>query len=253
MYRVLSDQDLCFTVECHLGGKPPAIGYSAGPLRWNPAYQKYAERVLMGMLRVKPLGIGHDAGMLRPHQLVAIPPPLSPSASLEATAKSSLKPHFSAHLAQAGCGGSCLPMTVESLPSGFGLFFATSCGSPLKLPAPLQVPVIPFQFSVWTGLTAGDIFGGLTNMYVDVAFSGVLGYLGNNTKSDFLKGLLKALPFRSMVGKYLGINFDTGFSNPGSVVQKAIDRDGVSSDAQPGFRVGGYGLKGGKFVAPWSA
>lgn len=251
MHRVLSDLDVCFAEETHVIASPPATGVSAGKLRWDPDSAKVAETVEMGSMRVKPLGMGHDAGIMRTHILVAIPPTASVKASLEATAKSSLKPQFSAHLSQAGCGGSSLPMTAEPLPAGIGVLVGTVCGSP-KCPAPLHVPLVPLQSCVWTGMTAGDIVGGIVNMWTDITFGTVLSVLGDGTSSVILKTILKALPIRSILGKKLGINLDTGFSNPGSEVQKFVDNDGVSSDAKPGFRVGGWGVSGGKPATPWT-
>lgn len=251
MHRVLSSKDVCFADETHVLSSPPSVGVSAGTLWWNPAHAKVAETVEIGAMRVKPLGMGHDAGITRTHVMVAIPPAFSPAATFEATMKSSLKPQFSAHLSQAGCGGSCLPVTAEPIPA-VGILVGTVCGSP-KCPAPLHVPLLPLQTCVWTGMTAGDIVGGIINVAVDMQFGTLLNLLGNGTKSELLKGLLKALSLNSIIGKYIGINIDTGFSNPGSVVQREIDRDGVTSDAEPAFRVGGWGVKGGKVATPWTA
>lgn len=255
MHRVLGSLDVCITTEMHVMDSPPSIGVSEGTLKWMPPWSKSADTVEMGSLAVHPLGIGHDTGIMRPHVMIAAPPapPVCAAASAKATAMSSCKPQFSAHLSQAGVGSECLPVTAEPIPYGVGILVGTVCGSPMNIPAPIQVPLIPTQWSVWTGMTAGDIVGGIVNVAVDVTLSAALGALGNGLKSKILKKLLEALPILSIVGKFTGYNLDTGIDNPGSVVQKAIDRDGVSSSAKPGGRVGGFGVSGDSPVGPWNA
>lgn len=255
MHRVLGSLDVCITPEIHMTDTPPSAGASAGTLKWLPPWAKSADTVEMGSLAVHPLGIGHDTGITRPHVMIAVPPapPACVAASAQATALSSCKPQFSAHLSQAGCGGECLPVTAEPIPYGIGMLVGTVCGSPMNTPAPLQVPLIPTQWSVWTGMTAGDIVGGIVNVGVDVAVSAALGALGNGLESETLKYIIDKVPILAAVGKVLGINLDTGIDNPGTIVQKGIDRDGVSSSASPGVRVGGWGVSGGSPVGPWNS
>lgn len=255
MHRVLASLDVCISAEVHMTDKPPSLGASEGTLKWMPPWSKSADTVEMGFLAVHPLGIGHDTGILRPHVMIAIPPPppLCLLASAKATALSSCKPQFSAHLSQAGCGTDCLPITAEPIPEGVGMLIGTVCGTPVNIPAAAPIPLIPTQWSVWTGMTAGDIVGGMVNVGVDMALSFGLSKLGDRTKSEKLKALLEKIPAVAALGKVLGINLDTGFDNPGTAVQRAMDKDGVDSSAQPGVRVGGFGGSGNSPVGPWNA
>jgi hypothetical protein len=258
MHRVLASLDFCIAAEVHVSIPPDpmsAVGVSLSTLRWIvPGFSKHAEKVEMGMLAVHPLGMGHDTGILRPHILVAIPPawPTSIAASLKATATSACKPQFNAHKTQAGVGDApgteSLPVTAEPIPY-VGLLMGTVCGAPVNLPAPTMVPLIPTQISVWTGMTWGDIIAGIINIGVDMLVSFLLdrltNALGNMVSSKLAKEAISvAIPIIGAVGKVLGINLDVGIDNPGRPFQEAIDKDGVGSDAQPGVRVFGFGVKG---------
>ena len=78
--------------------------------------------------------------------------------SLLDTAKSSIKPHFTAHKTLVKVGQDSLPITVELIPYGVSFASVTLCGTP---DSPNIMPLIPTQFSVWAGMTWGDILGGL--------------------------------------------------------------------------------------------
>lgn len=276
MHRVCATYDVCISAEVHVDTPPTplsAVGISASTLQWLDLWSKKAPKVLMGSIQVSPLGIGHDTGITRPHILVTIAPPApwtSVAASAKATLTSSCKPMFSAHKTQAGCGlpagGESLPVTAEPIPV-VGILIGTVCGGPMNTPASLPVPLIPTQYSVFTGMTLGDIIGGVVNIVVDIAVSFGLNKLGDavggKVASEIGKQAISvALPALAAIGKAVGINLDTSIDNPGTPVQQWIDGDGVGSDAQPGIRVVGFGAqgtgsKGGPTsgvapVAPWS-
>ncbi|MFN7988499.1 MAG: hypothetical protein U0529_13570 [Thermoanaerobaculia bacterium] len=248
MHRLLSDKDVCIAQEVHYSDTPKSMGISISTLWWNASWEKKASTVEMGSLSVHPLGIGHDSGIYRVHTMVAIPPVPSDCvlASAMTTGMSSCKPQFSAHLSQAGCGDGCFPMTAEPIPYfGAGLCSTTVCGSPFNTPAPLVTPILPMQLTVWTGMTAGDIVGGIVNIACDALVSAIQTVLG-----DKLGTKCPVLNLIPILGKALGINLDTGIENPGTAVQEGVDGDGVSSSARPGFRAGGWGWSGGGPAGP---
>jgi hypothetical protein len=272
LHRVLATYDVCISAELHLDGAMPplsAAGVSASTLQWLDAWSKKAPRVMMGSLQVNPLGMGHDTGITRPHVLISIPPtpPMSIAASLKATATSSCKPMFNAHKTQAGCGlpagGECLPLTAEPTPF-VGILIGTVCGGPVNTPASMPVPLIPTQYSVFTGMTWGDIIAGVVNIVVDMAVSFGVGALGGALGGGKVaqQVISVIVPVVGAVGKGVGLNLDVSIDNPGRIVQEAIDGDGVGSDAQPQIRVFGFGVqgtgpKGGRTtgvtpVGPWS-
>ncbi len=282
MHRVCATYDVCISAEVHVDTPPTplsAVGISASTLHWLAPWSKMAPKVLMGSIQVSPLGIGHDTGITRPHILVTIAPPnpwTSVAASAKATLTSACKPMFSAHKTQAGCGlpagGESLPVTAEPIPV-VGILIGTVCGGPVNTPASMPVPLIPTQYSVFTGMTLGDILGGVVNIVVDMVVSFGLTKLGDavggKVASEIGKQAISvALPALAAVGKVVGyninapVNLDTSIDNPGTLVQQWVDGDGVGSDAQPGIRVVGFGVqgtgsKGGPTtgvtpVAPWS-
>lgn len=268
LHRVIATYDVCISAEIHVM-EPltplDAVGISASTLQWLDAWSKKAPTVLMGSLRVNPLGMGHDTGITRPHILVTIKPPnplTSVAASAKATLTSACKPMFNAHKTQVGVQGSKLPVTAEPTPF-VGVLIGTVCGGPVNTPASLPVPLIPTQYSVFTGMTWGDIIAGFVNIVVDMAVTFLVGLAGKglsrgNAVAEQVIGI--AIPLVAALGKGLGINLDTSIDNPGRIVQQWVDGDGVTSDAKPGIRVFGFGAEGGgsapgsgpRVVGPWS-
>ncbi len=272
LHRVIATYDVCISSELHLDGAMPplsAAGVSASTLQWLDDWSKKAPKVLMGSVPVSPLGIGHDTGIGRPHVLISIPPTpqMSAAASLKATATSSCKPMFSAHKTQAGCGlpdgKECLPVTAEPTPF-VGVLIGTVCGGPLNTPASLPWPLVPTQYSVFTGMTLGDIIGGIVNIVVDMAVSAAIGALGGALGGGKVaqQVISVIVPVVGAVGKGLKVNLDVSVDNPGQYVQQVVDGDGVGSDARPAIRVFGFGVQGtgskggpttgAQPVGPWS-
>jgi hypothetical protein len=191
---------------------------------------------------------------------------MSLAAIAKAMATSACKPMFNAHKTQAGCGlpdgSDSLPLTCEPTPF-VGVLIGTVCGGPVNTPASLPLPLIPTQYSVFTGMTWGDIIAGFVNIGVDMLVTFLLGAAGKKLAggSDVAEQVIGiAVPVVAALGKAAKINLDTGIDNPGRVVQQWWDGDGVSSDAKPGIRIGGFGVEGGgaapgsgpRVVAPWS-
>lgn len=251
MQRLLATSDLLMAVEIHVDGPTAAMGSSWQELEWLSAWSKRDPDVEMGSRAVNPLGLGHDCGPGRLHVLVAPTPAAAVAASVAATALSSCKPMFSAHLVQAGVGpGECLPVTTEAFPFGCTDLCVTVCGAPVNLPQPLFVPMTQSHHDVWTSLTFGDIVGGFVNMGVDVGLSFLFGKLGGAMGKDITSKIgqfvaSSSLPIAAVVGKVIGVDLDTGVDNPGPVVQRWIDKDGVDSSAQPAVKVLGPAQESG--------
>lgn len=253
MQRLLGSMDTLVAAEVHADPPPlTAAGGSAGSLQWMDAWSKAAPQVYMGSLETRPLGQGHDTGIMRPHVLVAAPPVLvnSAAASLKATLMSSCKPNFSAHLVQIGVGGDSLPVMTEVLPFVNPLVCVNVCGSPFNVPQPVLPTLIPTQISVFTTLTAGDIVGGVLNMAADVGLSFLLGKLGGGLGEGVTNLIVKealswVLPLIPIVGKVTGVDLDVSVDNPARVVQELIDRDGVDSDARTDVKIFGPAQKVG--------
>lgn len=259
MHRVLATLDICIALEVHLDTGPiSAAGVSMGTLQWLPPWSKKGNSIEMGMLHVAPMGTGHDTGPTRPHVLVSIPPNpwWSVAASVKGTLTSSLKPMFTAHRTQIGNGSpaSKLPICAEPIPYCIGLVVANACGSPVNLPDPVGPPLVPTQLTVFTGMTWGDIVGGICNVLIDMIVSLVLNVvgtvLGELTGNALGSQVLSALPtllstIAKLVSTATGVPFslDTTADNLGSVVQQGIDRDGVGSDANPQVRILGFGIQ----------
>jgi len=273
LHRVIATYDVCISLEVHMDTAIPAlsaVGGSVSTLQWLDAWSKKAPKVMMGSLSVSPLGMGHDTGITRPHILVSIPPTpwMSIAASAKATFTSACKPMFNAHKTQAGCGlpagSERLPVTAEPTPF-VGILIGTVCGGPINTPASYPVPLIPTQYSVFTGMTWGDIIAGVINIAVDMAVSFGVGALGGALGGGKVAQQIISVivPVVGAVGKGVGLNLDVSVDNPGRIVQEAVDGDGVGSDAQPGIRVFGFGVqgtgaKGGRTtgarpVGPWSS
>ena len=258
MHRVLADWDVVISVEYHI----PGLGGSLGPLLslLGGLSWKTDDGVHMGFLGVKPMGQGHDGGMGRPHILVIVPVDPSGGAasvalSLLCTALSSIKPQFTSHTVQVNAGG-MLPVCAEVIPF-IGCLSTTACGAPVDLPN--TAPIVPTQISVWTGLSWGDIIGGIVNIACDMAWSAITWGIGNKIKigADFIENgltksqLLKRILGNNVVGlvlKALGItgsigdiNFATGPTNIGALAQQAIDGDNVTSDAPINVGIFGFG------------
>ena len=274
MHRVLATYDVCISVEVHVLEPLPvlnALGVSASTLQWLDMYSEKAPKVLMGSLGVNPLGMGHDTGITRPHILLTITPfnPVTSfAASCKATFTSSCKPQFCAHKTQAGCGlpngGSAKAVTAEPIPA-VGFLIGTVCGGPVNTPASLPVPLIPTQLSVYTGMTTGDIVGGIVNIGVDMLVSGLIGLAGKglsrgNAVAELVIGMV--IPWIAAIGKANNINLDVGVDNPGSIVQEAMDGDGIGSGQPAAVRVFGFGVRGSgpeggratgaELVGPWN-
>ncbi len=288
MHRFCMTYDVVFAPEFHL---PTCLGASV--LTWQgllPWFQKNAPTVTMGSAgNNNPLGITHDTGFLRPHVLVCVPDPtflVSAGFSLLATATSSAKPLFCAHKSQVGVLGLSLPACADPIPYCITYFEGIVCSFP-GLPTGLAIPT---QISVFTGMTAGDIVGGIVNCIAESAYQCLLEGLGFGVGALATKGLAKVLPkvapkVLTAIGEIIGegpdaglglaasgtsnegSNWSSGFENPGRVFQERIDGDGVGSDAHAAFRILGFGVtrapeqgaadpsqqrSSGRFVHPFS-
>jgi hypothetical protein len=253
MHRLLMTYDPVPAPEFHL---PSCVGGSFSLwLHVIPVFQKHALTVEVGPIPTNnPLGMGHDTGILRPHVLVCVPDPTllaSGLASAAATVGSSCKPMFNAHKVQVGVSGASLPVCADPLPFCVTIGGGIVCSFP-GLPTALYPPT---EFTVFVGLTLGDLLGGIMNAVAESAFQGVFNAIGFGAGA-IGKGLAKSAPklaqevIEAIAGCIPGLattaggafNLNTGFSNPGRVLQEDIDRDGVGSDAHAAFTVFGFGV-----------
>lgn len=179
MWRVLAAMDFVTTPELHWGVTAPAVGvslgfhFAVGVWGW-----KFDRQCLLGPIPANtPPVLGHDAGILRPHILIdpsPIPPPPACSAisSALATVCSALKPCFSASR-DIRNGGGPLPVCTEMLPYGAGIILSGNV--PCGFAGPHRgIPLIPTQLQDWSGLTMGDIVGGMANMMAEWLFQAAL-------------------------------------------------------------------------------
>lgn len=178
MWRVLAAMDFVTTPELHWGVSAPAVGVSLGFHFAIGAWSwKFDRRCLLGPIPTNsPPVLGHDAGILRPHILVdpsPIPPPPACSAisSALATACSALKPTFSSSRDLRN-GGGALPVSTEMVPY-VGIFLSGNV--PCGFAGPhYGIPLIPTQLTDWSGLTVGDIVGGMAYMMTEWAFQAAI-------------------------------------------------------------------------------
>ena len=278
MHRALGSCDFCQAGEIHLDfAGAGAAGGSASTLKWLPQWSKDAGTVEIGALSVHPLGLGHDTGPTRPHVLVTVPipePASSVAQSAAATALSSCKPVMGAHKTLAGCGDppQAVPLSVEAMPYGINLLSVVVCGSPVNTPQ--TQPMVPSHFSVWLGVTWGDVIGGFVNAQVEcamglanaalggglgkahaklgkalggkfprlAAFAGTKAGKVTGKVTEFLTGNSPTL--LADVGSLTGVNLNTGLDNPGRILQEAFDADGAGSEASTSVRALGFGVGG---------
>lgn len=239
MWRVLASLDFITVMEVHFGVAPfvPAIGVSTGTHFAVGAYAwKFDFQCLLGPIPINvPPTLGHDAGVLRPHILIdpspVPPPPLPPATpinsaitSLSATLCSALKPTFSASRdLRAG-----KPVSTEVLPFGAGIILSGNV--PCGIGGPhTGIPMIPTQLTDWTGLTFGDIIGGLVNMYLETLSQAALEVI-----SGALPGKLgNALCIVVAYGPAVGLSFWPSGDAVGSSVQSAVDNAINNSSGAP--------------------
>jgi len=252
MWRVLASLDFITVMEAHFGvvAPVPALGVSTGPhfavgfWAW-----KFDIRCLLGPIPINtPPCLGHDAGILRPHILIdpspMPPPPAPPATPLNsaitsgiATACSALKPTFSASRDLRN-GGGALPVSTEVLPFGLGII--CSGDVPCGFAGPHRgIPMVPTQLTDWTGLTLGDILGGLVNMAVQTLIQVVIERvgaaigtgagmvatkLGSKLVTDYVVGTVFTLlgPAILAYGPAAGLNVPGG-ENIGQAVQGWVD------------------------------
>jgi len=254
MHRVFGHYDIIpfHNPELHI----PCVGASCwSVLGWGLCnfggklgYWKRNPKVLMGSVQTNPMGQGHDGGPLRVHVLVctgADPATIavaSIAASAIATGTSGVKPRFTAHKVQLKVGDAFLPVCCQSIPYTPGTLSIMMCGGP---DLPNVAPVVPTHLSVYAGLTLGDVAGGIIDCIADMYWSGVMAVIGEVLDG----GKLAAQVIGSLMGPVFnragafGVN--TGPSNVGTLAQRAIDDDGVSSDARPSITVLGLGIAEG--------
>ncbi len=219
MWRVLAAMDFITVVEAHMGVTLPAAGistgfhFAVGAFAW-----KFDRQCWLGPIPTNsPPCLGHDAGVLRPHVMIdPTPPPPASSAitSLQCTANSALKPTFSASRDLRN-GGGALPVSAEALPYGAGIVFSGNV--PCGFGGPhVGIPMIPTQMLDWTGLTLGDIIGGLVNMQLETLSQACLDLVSS------VPGL-EALPYIVAWGPALGISVWPSGHAAVAPVQQAID------------------------------
>lgn len=259
MHRAYGHKDalLVHPIELHA----PAFGVSLGvPFmcwgvcnRWGEilGFWKTNSNIAIGSLEDMPLGQGHDGGPGRVHVLS------DPMSSAAATALSSVKPHFTSHTVQFNVGASDLPICCHMIP-----WVPTDLGSLLMCGGPDTAnlfPVIPTHLSLWVGMTWGDFFGGLLNIYADIFWSLVT--LGIGKRLDTLgragKRISAGLPVAQKIAG--GFSLASGPSNLGVWLQNLIDGDGVTSDADTAAAtLFGFGIRHSvrtgdtEFATPWS-
>lgn len=219
MWRVLAAMDFITVVEAHMGVTLPAAGistgfhFAVGAFAW-----KFDRQCWLGPIPTNsPPCLGHDAGVLRPHVMVdPTPPPQASSVitSLQCTVNSALKPTFSASRDLRN-GGGALPVSAEALPFGAGIAFSGNV--PCGFGGPhVGIPMIPTQLQDWTGLTLGDIVGGLVNMQLESLSQACLDLVSS------VPGL-ESLPYIVAWGPALGISVWPSGDAAVAPVQRAID------------------------------
>ncbi len=267
MHRVLSHWDaLPIGEELHtnavgisLGLPPASLGLinSGGWLN----FWKINPKIFMGFLRGCPMGYGHDAGPPRLHILwvfmIPDPPPFpqSVSASLWATGCAGVRPMFTAHKVQIKIKGDFLPVHLELLPQSIlftmasltgyapgGFMSVLFCGSFPNLIS----PIIPTQYSVFAGMTMGDVIGGFVDMFLTVLVDQAIGLTGI---VPGVEGLIGAV---LRVCTALGMS--TGIYGAGVIVQQVVDynrsQDTVKSDAPIQIIMVGFGWEVDQDASP---
>lgn len=192
MWRVLAAMDFITVMEAHFGVIPPvpAVGLSTGPHFAIGVWAwKFDKQCMLGPIPINtPPCLGHDAGILRPHVLIdlsPLPPPPAPPAvplnsavtSAGATLCSALKPTFSSSRDLRNGGPGALPVSTEALPFLGGLILSGNV--PCGIGGPhMGIPMVPTQLQDWSGLTLGDVIGGLVNMAAETFFQAALDTVG---------------------------------------------------------------------------
>jgi len=239
MWRVLAAMDFITVAEIHFGVAPgiPALGVSTGPHFAVGAYAwKFDNRCFLGPIPInKPPTLSHDAGVLRPHILIdpsPVPPPPAPPAtpvnsaitSAKATLCSALKPTFSASRDLRDGR----PVSTETLPFGAGLILSGNV--PCGIGGPhAGIPMVPTQLTDWSGLTFGDMIGGLVNMYVETLSQAALEVVGHVLPGNWGDALTILVAY----GPAVGISFWPSGDGVGSAVQSAVDSALGQSSGSP--------------------
>lgn len=236
MWRVLAVLDFVTIAEIHFGMLPwvPAFGVSMGTHVALGAFAwKIDMKCLLGPIPINaPPTLSHDAGVMRPHVMIDLsplpPPPLPPATpansaitSAMATLFSVMKPTFSSSrdLRAGNPAGPGLPVSTEALPFGAGIVLSGNV--PCGIGGPhMGIPMIPTQLTDWSGLTFGDMVGGVANMFLETLSQAALEVICVALPGRWDDALLAVLGY----GSPFGISIWPSGHQGSQPIQQAIDR-----------------------------